>query len=145
MSSHISQMERFDVVILGLIIDSLLEELHQLWSEIIPIERIVDRRLQESELVTSIIAISLHLEPIDLTSILYHPLECISKAYLPIFTSPTLCSLISLFEIVEYLWSDDVFSDDTETRGGFFGFWLFEELRNSMDRSLRYCWFDDTI
>lgn len=92
--------------------------------EILSVECVVDRRLEKSELVTRVVAITLHLESIDPSSILDHPSKSISQTDLPIFR----CCLPILFEILEDLRSDDIFPDDTEARGGFCMFWFLEEF-----------------
>jgi hypothetical protein len=63
------------------------QELAHLIPEILTIQGIVDRSLQEAELVPCIIAVSLHLESVDSLPILYHTLEGVGEADLPILTS----------------------------------------------------------
>jgi hypothetical protein len=84
-SSQLSPIERFDVVILACRIDSLAKELHELWAEIVSIEGVVDIGLEKSELIPCIIAISLHLESVYFFTVSYHPFECVGESDLSIF------------------------------------------------------------
>lgn len=110
---------------------SFFQKISHLFPEIVAIKSIVDSCLQETKLVTSIIAISLHLESVYFFAILYHPSKRISKADLSILG----CTCPIFLQIIEHLRSDDIFSDDTEPRARFCRFWLLEEFCHRMENS----------
>ena len=112
-------------IILNLIIlYPLSQKLEKLWSEIISCESVVDGCLEKSEFISCIIAVSFHLESIDIFSVIDHTSECIGKTDLTIFTRSRAIES----EILEYFWCDDIFSYDTESGSRLFGFWLLEKF-----------------
>jgi hypothetical protein len=120
---------------------SFLQELAHLLAEVLTVEGVVYGCLEEAELITRIITISLHLKSIDLLPILYHTLESISQSYLSISRCTDAISL----EILEHFRSDDILPDHTKPRCSLFWFWFFEELTYLMDFSFRAYTLDDTI
>lgn len=83
------------------------EEFKKLLFQIIPFQRIINGRFEESDLISGVISGPLHLEAVDI-GLFDHKSERIGKTELPV-------SHMRLLEVFEDIRSQDVFSDDPES------------------------------